>query len=265
MTWGEFIISGWDWYPGVVLGCLALSSLYLIFSKFRRDRSAVFFQAGVLLLFLTLVSPLDVLADDYLFSAHMLQHLLLVLVVAPLLLLGLPSEWIQRLLKWKPAARIEGYLGQPLVAWIIGVGTLYLWHIPMFYNAALRDENIHLLQHLSFLISATIFWWPVILPLQEKRRLSPLGAMLYLFFGAAANTILGIILTFAPVGLYPAYLNPEDAYGILPLIRNGLGIVPQTDQQLGGLLMWIPGGLIYLTAILTVFAGWFSQSEMEVT
>lgn len=265
MTWREFLVLGWVWYPGVVLSCLALSLLYLIFSKLRRDRYAICFHSGVLLLFLTLVSPLDVLADDYLFSAHMLQHILLVLVVAPLLILGIPSEWLKRLLKWEPTARIEGHLGQPLVAWIIGIGTLYLWHLPLFYNAALRDENVHLLQHLSFLVSATIFWWPVILPVQEKRRLSPLGAMLYLFFGAAANTVLGILLTFAPVGLYPAYINPQDAYGILPLIRNGLGILPQTDQQLGGLLMWIPGGLIYLASILVVFGSWFSQPDMEVT
>lgn len=265
MTWGEFLISGWSWHPEVILGCSLLALIYLILARFSINRYTAFFLTGVLLLFLTLESPLDILSDDYLFSAHMLQHIILVFFVSPLLLLGLPSEWIKRILMWKPAALIENILGRPPLAWVIGVSTLYFWHLPPVYNAALQNESIHSLQHLSFLVAATIFWWPVILPIQEKRRLSPFETMVYVFAGALANTVLGIILTFAPLGLYPAYINPEDAYGILPLIRDGWGLNPLNDQQLGGLLMWIGGGLIYLSVILIVFAYWYSHAEMEVT
>ena len=263
MTLGQLLIKGWTWYPEIILGCMLLASAYLILAKFELNGRTVYFLIGVFVLFLALVSPLDILSDDYLFSAHMLQHLLLVLVVAPLLLLGIPPDWLKRLLDWKPAVRVESILGHPLLAWIIGVMTIYLWHLPVMYNAALQSENIHLLQHLSFLVSATIFWWPVILPLKEKRRLSSLSSMLYIFAGAVANAVLGIILTFAPVGLYPEYLHPHDPLGILPLIREGWGLDPQTDQQLGGLLMWIPGGLAYLSAILIVFAHWFSESDED--
>ena len=265
MTWGHFLISSWSWHPEVILGCLSLAALYAYFSKRRIDRQAAFFYSGLLLLLLALESPLDVLSDDYLFSAHMLQHLILILFVAPLLLLGLPSSWIQRIISSKPAARLEGILGLPAVSWSIGVGTLYFWHIPVFYNAAVANENIHALEHLCFLISAVIFWWPVIAPIQAERHLSAFGNMLYIFAGAVANVVLGIVITFSSVSLYPAYINPDDAFGILPLIRNGLGITPQSDLQLGGLLMWIPGGIFYLSAILIAFAHWFHQPDLEVT
>ena len=265
MTWGHFLISSWSWHPEVILGCIGLGALYAYLSELKVDGQAVFFYLGLALLFLALESPLDVLSDDYLFSAHMLQHLILILFVAPLFLLGLPSQWIQRILDWKPTARLEKVFGLPAVAWSIGVATLYFWHIPVFYNAAIANENIHTLEHLCFLVSAVIFWWPVILPNQEKRRLSAFGNMLYIFAGAVANVVLGIVITFSSVSLYPAYVHPEDAFGILPLIRNGLGITPQSDLQLGGLLMWIPGGIFYLSAILIAFAHWFHQPDLEVT
>jgi cytochrome c oxidase assembly factor CtaG len=249
----------------VILGCLGLGALYATLSNLRVDRQAVFFYSGLLLLFLALESPLDVLSDDYLFSAHMLQHLVLILFVAPLLLLGMPSYWIERILSWIPAGRLERILGKPVVAWSFGVGTLYFWHIPVFYNAAVANENIHTLEHICFLISAVIFWWPVIVPIQEIRRLSAFGNMLYIFAGAVANVVLGIVITFSSVSLYPAYIHPEDAFGILPFIRNGFGLTPQSDLQLGGLMMWIPGGIFYLSAILIAFAHWFHQPDLEVT
>jgi putative membrane protein len=264
MSLGEFLLSAWLWEPSVILGCLGLSLAYAVQNRFRLDRRTLSYQAGVLILFLALVSPLDVLADDYLFSAHMVQHLLLVLIVAPLMLLGINPQWIRDMLRWKPAAKVEALLGYPPAAWILGVGTLYLWHIPSLYNWALDNEGVHSLEHLSFLVTACIFWWPVILPLPEKRRLSLLNSMLYIFAGAVANTVLGIILTFTPAGSYPAYLNPADTLGILPMIRGVWGLDPQTDQQLGGLIMWIPGGLIYLTAILAAFSRWYSQPEAEM-
>ncbi len=265
MSWGQFLIAAWTWHPGVLLGCLGLGALYLYRSHFRFDRQSIYFYAGLALILLVLESPLDVLSDDYLFSAHMLQHLVLVLFVAPLLLLGIPTAWLRDLLRWKPAARVENLLGRPVIAWTIGAGTLYFWHLPPFYNAAVANETIHIFQHLCFLASAVIFWWPVIDPIQENRRLSAFGNMLYIFAGAVANSVLGIILTFASINLFPAYLHPEDPFGILGLIRNGLGLTSQADLQLGGLLMWIPGGVFYLTAILIAFAHWFRQPDLEVT
>jgi cytochrome c oxidase assembly factor CtaG len=264
MSLAQFLVSAWNWEPTVLLGCAALSLGYLAIARFHLTRRALFYQAGVLVLLLALESPIDVLGEDYLFSAHMLQHLLLILIVPPLLLLGIPREWFERLLDWRPAGKLERLLGRPAIALILAVVTLYVWHIPALYDAAVENEAIHSLEHLSFLVAATIFWWPAINPIVDKRRLSAPGIMLYIFASAVANTVLGIILTFAPAVIYPVYLYPDDSFGILAMIRTGWGLDPLSDQQLGGLLMWIPGGLFYLSAILVVFARWFSEPEEDL-
>jgi len=260
MSAGQFILKAWDWEWSIVVGCLVLLAGYLYVRRFRIDRHTFYFLAGDIILLLTLVGPLDVLADDYLFSAHMLEHLILELVVPPLFLLGLPVGLVDRLLSWKPAAAVERVLGIPILAWIIGIGTLWIWHFPLFYNAALGNENIHIFQHLTFLVTATIFWWPILAP-EGYRRTSGMAAIFYLYFAALANGTLGALLTFAPIGFYPLYLHPNDELGALSLIRNGWGMSPSADQQLGGLFMWVLGGAIFLWAVLAVFARWYLNRE----
>jgi cytochrome c oxidase assembly factor CtaG len=264
MSLAQFLVSAWNWEPTVLLGCAVLSLGYLAIARFHLTRKTLVYQVGVMVLFLALESPIDVLGEEYLFSAHMLQHLLLILIIPPLLLLGIPGEWFERLLDWKPADILERLLGRPAIALILAVVALYLWHIPALYDAAVENEAIHSLEHLIFLVGATIFWWPVINPIKERRRISGLGTMLYIFVGAVANTVLGIILTFAPAVLYRVYLFPADSFGILAMIRTVWSLDPLADQQLGGLLMWIPGGLFYLSAILVVFARWFSEPEEDL-
>ncbi len=269
--WGLFT-STWQVEPTVIAGCGALFTAYTVavLSTSRRHgaapvnppRAAVFLL-GVLILLLALISPLDTLGDGYLFSAHMVQHLLLVLVVPPLLLLGVPPALGERLLSWPLAARMERALGQPLVAWTLGVGTLWAWHAPALYNAALQNEGVHVVQHLLFLVTSTIFWWPVIVP-TAHRRLLPLAALLYLFTAGGANSVLGIILTFTPPGLYPFYLRPADPLGILPLLRDQWGLSPAADQQVGGVLMWIAGSPIYLCAVLVTLARWFGEPDDDL-
>jgi len=261
MTIWQFIRATWTWEPSVIGGCLTLAAGYLSGVGVKPPGRAAPFLAGVVVLFLALDSPLDVLGDRYLFSAHMVQHLLLILVVPPLLLLGMPPA-LADLERYPPCVRRAGrVLSYPAVAWTLGVGTMVVWHVPGLYNAALRGEAIHITQHLSFLITSTIFWWPV-LAAAGTERLAPLPAVLYLMGAALAGSILGIIVTFAQVGLYPAYLHPIDPFGIELLIRNGWGLSPQSDQELGGLVMWILGGLVYLWAILGVMARWYRTAEL---
>jgi putative membrane protein len=264
MTTWHLLLTTWHWHPSVLLGCAGLALGYASLLDFQLPRAAWSFGAGLLVLLIALLSPLHMLGDSYLFSAHMLQHLLLLLIVPPLLLFGIPARLAQRvlhadLLKW-----IEHRLHQPLIAWSLGIGTMWLWHLPALYNAALAHEGIHIVEHLTFLGSATIFWWPVVAPLPE-RRLAPLASMLYLFAALVAGAVLGIILTFAAPGLYPIYLHPNDTLGILPLLRDGWGLSPAADQQLGGLLMWVAGGLVYIWAILGTFALWYHASEDDIT
>jgi putative membrane protein len=262
MTAWQFVAATWPWEPSVVLGCGALGIGYLAAVRWRLGGGAGCFLAGVVVLLLALDSPLDTLADTYLFSAHMAQHLLLLLVVPPLLLAGTPASLLEP--AWQ-AARVRALaraLGRPVVAWTLGVGTIWVWHIPALFNATLGSGGVHLIEHLSFLVTGVIFWWTILAPLREA-RLAPVPAMLYLLAAALASSVLGIVLTFARAGLYPAYLRPVDVLGIEPLIRAGWGLSPDTDQQIGGLLMWIPGGLVYLCAILGVLMCWYRWDEQD--
>ena len=257
MTTVEVLTSAWAWQPSVVVGCVGLLIAYALAARFRFTGRTLTFAGGVLVLLLALESPLDALADTYLFSAHMLQHLLLLLVVPPLLLLGIPAS----------TGTTYGFsqrssLRNSSVGWALGIGTMWLWHLPALYNLTLADETVHILEHLLFLATATLFWWPVLGPYTET-RLPPIAAILYLFAAVVASSVLGIILTFAPPGLYPAYLHPADALGILPLVRDGWGLSPTVDQQLGGLLMWVGASSVYFLAIIAALARWYSLPDAE--
>ncbi|MGH9396868.1 MAG: cytochrome c oxidase assembly protein [Terriglobia bacterium] len=263
MTTGQLLTSAWDWEPSIVVGCIGLLIGYAVAVRFRFSRTAWFFAAGVVVLLLALVSPLDTLGDTYLFSAHMLQHMLLILAVPPLLLLGIPGDVARRALAFPVVREMEQVLSKPVLAWTAGIGTMWIWHWPPLYNAALASEGIHIFEHLSFLVGATIFWWPVISPIKDL-RLPPLAAVIYTFAACSAHTMLAILITFAPVGSYPAYLNPADALGILPMLRNQWGLTPLADQQWGGLLMWVPACLVYLTFILLTLARWYGMPEADL-
>lgn len=262
MTMSHFMLTAWDWEPSVVVGCVGLLAAYAMAARYKFSKTALWYLAGVLVLMLSLVSPLDVLSDDYLFSVHMVQHMLLILVIPPCLLLGIPREMAQKAMRYRWVRRAEAVLSKPAVAWTAGIGTMWLWHWPPLYNAAVANDHIHIAEHLSFLVGATIFWWPVISPIEEL-RLKPLFAVAYTFAACTAHSVLGIILTFAPLGHYPAYISPADAYGILPVIRGQWGISPSLDQQWGGLLMWVPACLVFLAFILVTLARWYRTPERQ--
>lgn len=259
MTTERLLLTAWDFDPSVWIGSVALLAVYFWKCEAVRWRRLCF-VCGIAVLILALESPIDALGDNYLFSAHMVQHLLLILIVPPLLLLGLSEGVVRSWLRVPWIARTERLLGRPVVAWFAGMGVMTVWHVPVLYNFALAHEGVHVFQHLSFLVTATMFWWPVLHPLPERRLRTGI-AVLYLFAAAAENSVLGIILTFMRVGHYPAYLHPRDEYGALSLIRNGWGISPAIDQRLGGLFMWIPGCSIYFIAILGLLAHWYSQPD----
>jgi len=260
MTTTDLLLSAWDWEPSVVAGCAALAVAYLVLVRRRTARRTILFLCGTLLLLIDLVSPLDTLGDSYLFSVHVLQHFLLALIIPPLWLLGMPRKLVETVLRRPRIERLERILARPAVAWPLGVGAMLVWHIPLLFNAALASDPLHIFQHLSFLATGTIFWWPILCPMTE-RRLPALPAIAYLFSACTACSLLGAVLTFSPPGAYPAYLHPEDSLGILPLIRNAWGIDAAGDQQLGGMLMWVPGCLVYLTAILASVARWYGAPE----
>jgi putative membrane protein len=260
MSLTRTILLSWDWEPSIIIGCAALAIGYAVLARFRFQPKAFFFYLGLSIMFLTLVSPLDTLADTYLFSMHMFQHLLLSEVVPALLLLGIPLEWWQWVLSYKPLEAAEDVLRKPPVAWLCGIGALWLWHWPRLFDAALYNENLHAFQHLCFMVTGTIFWYPVITPV-PGHRMTAFPAIFYLFAACTFSSLLGILITFCSYEIYPFYLSPNDSLNILPQLRNVISA--RADQELGGLLMWFPCCLIYASAILIRLGTWYGESPDE--
>jgi putative membrane protein len=186
----------------------------------------------------------------------MIQHLLLVLIVPPLILLGLPTPPHRSILS------IVRWMKHPLLAWFSGVGAMWFWHVPAFCDAAASNEFIHSLQTFSLLFLGILFWRPILGPRTEE-RLSPLVGILYLFTACIACTLLGIWITFSAVSVCPVFMRPADPLGVLPMIQSW-GLTPASDQQIGGLLMWVPTCLVYLGAILVLLGRFYRQSGKVV-
>lgn len=249
MTTQQFLTSAWTWKPAAfVLSAIALAAYVWAFGVNRR---IVYLLAGVGMFVLTLISPLNELAAGYLFSAHMLQHILLLLIVPALLLMSLPS--------WVSLGRTCWLIAKPLVGWIAGVGAMWLWHARPLCNAAVSSQFINALQISSLLLLGAIFWRQILAP-REDERISPPAAVLYLFSACVACSVLGILITFAPVSVCPIYAHPPaDRLGIVNLTQTSWGFTPEKDQQVGGLLMWVPMCLVYLSAIVAQLARWFAR------
>jgi putative membrane protein len=260
----------WTFEPVVVIS-LALTAFLFIAGLRKlwlesgtnrgiRRWEATMFAGGWLALFVALISPLHSWGR-VLFSAHMTQHEVLMLVAAPLLVLGrpliafmwaIPMSWARQLgaitrLSWFAATwRV---ITVPLFAWLIHAIALWVWHIPMLFDAVLNNELIHSLQHISFLFSAILFWWALV---HGGRGWMGYGAaLLYVFTTSLHSGLLGAFLTFSSTVWYPGYNSLTRSWGLTPL----------EDQQLGGLIMWIPAGLVYVIAGLALLAGWIQQSE----
>lgn len=246
MSTQEILTSYWSWNPAVLGAAVVAAAAYGW--RCGWSRRAWWFVAALAVFMLTLLSPLDVLADGYVFSAHMVQHLLLLLVVPPLLLRSLP-----------PSARLPRrlrVLARPAIGWGCGVGAMWFWHAPVLCNAAANFRSVFALQTVSLLVLGLAFWWQIHAP-HAQDRLSPLPGVAYLFTACTACTLLGIILTFAPVTVCTAFLTPVGRPDLLATVRNVWGLGPAEDQQIGGLLMWVPACMIYLGAIFVELARWF--------
>ncbi|MEW6272990.1 MAG: PQQ-dependent catabolism-associated beta-propeller protein [Thermodesulfobacteriota bacterium] len=229
-----------------------------------RRWEAASFAVGWSVLALALVSPLHAIGEE-LFSVHMVQHEVLMLVSAPLLalsrpllalLLGMPLRWRRAL---GQGARRPGVqrawrtITNPLVAWSLHAIALWIWHVPALFQATLHSDLLHALQHASFLLSALLFWWAVI---HGGAGVVGYGAaVLYVFTTSVHSGLLGALLTFASTPWYPEYARTAPAWGLTPL----------DDQRLGGLVMWIPAAVVYLVAALALFAGWLRQAELART
>lgn len=224
------------------------------------------FWGGWTALFVALISPVHEVGE-HVFSVHMAQHLLMVMVAAPLLvasrsmpvlvwaLPGRDRATVGRLTSHPgPVRTVLVSLTRAPVAWTVYLCTLWLWHLPAAYQAAMLNPWIHNAEHISFFLTALLFWWPVMGTAPLGSRLPYPVRMLYTFLAWIPNTVLGAVITFSPAALYPLYAERSAA----------LGIDPIADQTLAGLLMWIPGDALFVAILLVLLASFLRQEEVEV-
>ena len=224
------------------------------------------FAGGMTTLVIALQSPIDTISED-LFSVHMIQHLLLMLAAPPLLvwsdcpmifLRALPRsarKAVARLWAGAGLGHIYQFLMHPLAVWLAFSGAFVFWHAPGPYQWALHDNRVHILEHLSFFITSLAFW-SIVLPPRERRHHLAHGATLLLVVSTAVLSGLpGALMIFAPRPLYPAHADGVAKWG-LTLMQ---------DQELAGLIMWIPAGGAYILAVILVFLRWLREAELRVT
>lgn len=216
------------------------------------------FLGGVATLVIALTSPIEAY-EGQLFSVHMLQHMLIELVAAPLLLLGAPatlalraaSPSLRRRLLSILHSRIVAVISFPLLAWMVFAAVNWGWHFSSLYDQALEIPWLHDVQHLTFLGAALLFWWPVVGADPTRWRLPHPVRLFYLFLAMPQNSFLGIALMSAPASLYPHYLTNGRTWGPTPAV----------DLSIGGMLMWVGGDVVFLLAMGLVVAAWVRSED----
>ena len=251
----------WHAHPDVLIGLAILEGAYLLGVGPLRERhrladdvdsrQVATFTAGVLVIFVSLLSPIHELSDKYLFSAHMLQHVLLTLIAPPLLVIGTPDWLIRPLLRPDLSFRIARLVTHPIVAFAVFNFIFSLWHIPALYNTSVTNHGVHIVEHLMFMAAAVIMWWPITSRMPELPRLSYPLQMMYLFLLSIAQLIVFAVITFAPEPLYDWYVDAPRVWNISPL----------ADQQIGAIIMKIGGGILFGVLIVIAFFKWFNMEE----
>jgi cytochrome c oxidase assembly factor CtaG len=259
-------IAGWTTDPAVIAPLLIGGLLYGVgVARLWRGaglghgatmRQVACFAGGWLLMAIAVVSPLHELSLQ-LFSVHMVEHELVMAAAAPLLVLARPFGpmlWAFPARSRKGVARMAKAVGflfgwdilsRPLVATALHAVAIWAWHVPIAFEAALQSEPLHWLQHLSFLVTALLFWWAMF---EQRARRG--AAVMELFFTAMHTAFLGVLLAVAPRPMYPLQSLLSQRYGLDPL----------ADQQLAGLIMWVPAGTVYVAAGLALAWQWIRQS-----
>ena len=249
--------TGWSVHWSTVIGIAALAAIYIWRASSAAQAGTpsgmqkLSFFAGLFVMFLSLNGPLHDLSDFYLFSAHMVQHLLLTLVLPPLLIGGIPGWMIRPLIRPRGVRKVAEFVTKPAMCFVIFNLVIVVWHLPYFYNSAMADHNIHIVEHLMFMAGAVLFWWPFMSPLPELPRLSYPGQLLYCFLATLPMSVVAVYITMADHVLYPAYASAPRIWHLTPMM----------DQQAGGLIMWIPGSLVFYTLMTIVFFKWVARGE----
>lgn len=271
------VLAAWSLDLNVVLGVALTALIYLAglreLSRRGRLRRSVgphhvlLFALGLLSIVLALESPVDVLSSRLL-TAHMVQHMLLLFLAPPLLLLGKPIPVLvvgapRPIVRWlaRGHARRGWFRGltrlltTPYFAWLAFIGNMLIWHLPACYDAALRNDGVHHLEHLCFLVTGIMFWWVIVQPYPGRPRLAHGWRVLYILVSMVPGTALGMLFIFAGSSIYPFY-------AALPRMWD-MSVV--TDQSFAGTIMMVVGDFILICAAIPLFAGMMERlEEMEL-
>ena len=265
---GSGLLTRWEWPPAIVVPLLLMAGLYGL-GVIRMRRREIYrreffwpmlcFALGWSFMFVALDSPLHELGEQ-LFWVHMTQHEILMLISAPLLALGrpliaflwaLPQSWREAAARFGRLRMFKqgwAFISAPLSAWLVSTLALWIWHVPWLFDQTLRSDWIHAAQHTTFLMTALIFWWPVV---NRTPALGYGGGLVYIFTTILHTSVLGALLTFAPRPWYSSYVMTAPAWHLTAL----------EDQQIGGLIMWIPAGMLLLIVALVLLVKWIQESQ----
>jgi putative membrane protein len=257
----------WHTEPFLLISLLATCWAYALLTGPFNDRWArshptrvswarqIPFYAAILLLYLAVGSPLDQLAEDYLFFMHMIQHMLLIYVVPPLLFMGIPGELIDSVFKHPLLRQPMRLLTHPVFAGLTFSIVYTVWHIPLLYEAALQVKWIHILEHATMLVTAIFMWWPFLSKSHSALPVSGYGVrILYAFLLMVAQLPVFAFLSFSNVAIYETYVWA-------PRIIEGLD--PLNDQVLGGIIMKVTNMTVSLTLISWCFYQWAQRDEQN--
>ena len=249
--------TGWSIHWSTVIGIATLAALYLWRASHAPAAGSptgmqkLSFFSGLFVMFVSLNGPLHDLSDFYLFSAHMVQHLLITLLLPPLLIAGTPGWMLRPLIRRAPVRAVARFVTRPVMCYVIFNLVIIGWHLPLFYNAAMANHNIHIGEHLMFMAAAVLFWWPFLSPMPELPRLAYPGQLLYCFLSTLPMSVVAIYITMADHVLYPAYASAPRIWQLTPMM----------DQRVGGLIMWVPGSLVFYAIMTVVFFKWVARGE----
>jgi cytochrome c oxidase assembly factor CtaG len=252
----------WSLEPGPIVLIVLAGGLYLWrWIGVRRAEGArsaggwrlVSFMTGLALVAVALISPVDALADQ-LFVMHMVQHIILLDLSAVLLVCGLTKVIMRPITRHLTGfERAAGPLGHPVFAVVAYIAVMWIWHIPAMYDAALRDQNIHLVEHLMLATAGLLYWWHLFSPIRQRQRLGGLGPVVYMTSTKLFVGLLGIMLIFAPHALYPFYEHAQRTWGLSA----------HTDQQVAGAVMALEQSIVMGVALAYLFIRALTESERE--
>lgn len=268
---GQSLWERWSLDPELLIPVLLLTTLYLRGLSVWRNRSrphptwrTASYLLGVTVLLLAIESPLDALAEHH-FSMHMIQHELLMMLAAPLILLGAPTtpvlrglprsvrrRFVRPIMRRPEAHLLYQTITHPLIVAVTFTALLWAWHLaPGWYDSALENRVLHDLQHVSFMLSGLLLWWNIIDPAPLKSRIGYITRMGLLVVLSTPKSFLGALITF----------NDSTLYGFYEEVRPILELTPMQDQEIGGLIMWVPSQMMFLLSAGIVFAVWAHKAE----